>query len=357
MMNRFGRAGLQAVLLSALLSLAACGHQPNGVLGNDLAGSDVASVIDNETAWNVVLHHPDLTVGKANCPHAIDIAYGATGECTLPVDGLPVPITVVTAPNTTRGFTVEQGAAIVEKSRAERYLTALVFAGTGMRSSAECSGGETSIMMRRDARMRCHVTLGGKTIEAWLGASPGYDDGVRLLSPDSLRRGFDAVDSYATAGIVPGAVARSTVTAIVQSMDEGELLRLGVIGAVTCPPELDLRNFQHVACSARIAGNPLAFTFSAPSSGGVRVATDQAIVLRDPIVAGLRSLYTRQFGMRAYDVNCGKVVVGIADPGSLFVCAVTNDGKVEDVPITITDTSGVPRLNGWRAVQGDGADQ
>jgi len=351
MMKRFGLAAILFMVLAA-----GCASQPNGILGNDIAGSDVEAVINQSLVWNVVLRHPTLTIGKASCPHSLDIAYGAVATCTLPVDGLAVPVSVVAAPQISRGFNVDITGSIVEKSRAERNLTALVAAGTGRRGDAHCAGPELRLMPRRQT-MACTVSIDGKLIAAQLAASAHDDDEVYLQSPDSLRRRFDAADAYAERGIVPGSAARTAVTAIMQSMDGGELVRLHALGSISCPQKLDLRNYQHVACTVSVGGMPLTWTFSVPSSGGVTIENDRAVVLRDPIVAGIRTLYTRQFGMQAYDINCGKRVVGVLEPGTLFACGVTSGGKTDDVPITIIDVSGVPHLNGWRAVQGDPSDQ
>ncbi len=159
-MARSSRVAVLTLVLVLCAGLGGCAPKRNGVLGYEVDGKTVAAQIDHTIVPALRAAHPALAIGKSACPWQIDVAYDATGTCTIPAGEATLPVEVANGPGTVL-FVVRRVRALVVLDETEKQMSARLLAFYGTRSAVRC--GEPRVrIVEVNTNLACTTAVTGR---------------------------------------------------------------------------------------------------------------------------------------------------------------------------------------------------
>ncbi len=349
-MVRLPRVAALVVVLALCAELGGCAPKPNGVLGYEVDGETVAAQIDRTIVPALRAAHPALAFGKTACPGQIDVAYDATGTCTIPAGGTSLPVEVANGPGSVP-FVVHRVQALLVLDETEKRLSAQLLETYGIRAAVRCGeprvrvvavktelGCTTALTSRRPVRLA--VTVWDRDGDAGFWPLPGVPALATTALGPYLRAHADGRPA-----VVPGPVLARLVHAQARALLDGDIERLRLLGAASCPARADFTGSRHVVCTVRVGGKPLRRDMWMNNGW---IDTSAPVVVD---VAQVRAMAARFFqddlaatGLTFAAIDCGPDRIVIVEPGSALPCTVSKAGQSVPLSVTVTDHSGRVRF-------------
>lgn len=327
------RQAIAALGLTA--ALAACTvSSRTGYFGDDLAGANVERTIDTEIAPALAVT-PGLTVGHAACPDHLNVSLGKTGYCSLPVGDATLRV-AVTAGNQYGAFVVKPADQILDMRELERRENAMLLDGYDLVANVRCGAPRIRVAVA-GTRFRCALLVRNGPaahIDVRIVDSAGH---VVTSRPPGLRPSIPSLVPYLYAHhagrrtVIPGRLLERSINKLMRgpSFSTNRI----VIGATTCPAEVDLSGRRHGLCRQRVVDGTLRVAVSIDEPGGFHVQTLDYALSTKRVLAVATELYRKRVEAYGYAgtvaVDCGPERIVITTPERGIPCTLSYGGATK----------------------------
>ena len=291
-------------------------------------GDRVARNTDIMVGDMIAARFPDIHVGSARCPELLDLTGERSARCTIPIAGDELAISAAVRRDG-RGVKVESVDALFVTRDGERTIARRLEEMYGERFAVRCPGAAVRVV-EPPATVSCTAEA-PDTMRRALEVAPYGDLGAvhfGELGGVTTReaRILGAVVAARREGsvMVAGPALERYLRGSAAFLNQGEVGRRGLVGAVHCPPQLVLHEGTHARCTVAVADVVLSYDVHFEKGLGLRADHDTSVA----VVPALREFALRYFQRRGIDVhvpshvdvNCGTIPAIAEEPGSTLRC-------------------------------------
>ncbi len=329
---------------TSLLLLTACLEAQSGYFGDDVKGADIQQVIDSQIAPYISSYDSKLKVDPSECPTNLDVSKGKAAYCTLPVDGIALPVKVVYSGHPPQGATANLDGSFFEVKGIESMLERDLNVAYGISAKAHCPGTVVQVL-RPGTRFTCSVT--GAPL-------------VKAVHVTVLKQG------YLTQDPVPGLKPRRTlVEDVIARHKLGQPVHLSGRDlaaylertlplppnssrlTVGCPQNIDLTGNRRAVCHVDVRKDVAQRMGVWIDSGGLHSIPIDAVIdkrrLQDFAEQSLDDALAGHGFPADAVVDCGSGYIAVAVRGQIK-CNASATGKAYVMVATIKDYHGAVQL-------------
>jgi hypothetical protein len=337
------RTGVFGIVLA--LALGGCIRVPGGLFGESVSGTDVQRVIDTKISPSIRVALAGITVGPSRCPQRLDVSFGRTEYCVLPVGTDEIPIEVSRHTPYSQADVKLRGT-IVPMSRLAEMAASDIAVEYGKTVRLDCGGGVE--LLEAGRHVRC--TLAGtrepyadvempsenRFVTHELGAGPGR---IELAMEPYLARHRAGLST-----IVPGRVIEPYVRLDFLHRLVGQPERQARFQGASCPPSSDLSGAKRAICRISYAGGTAHYSAWIDDREGPRADAIDALIdtrlVSDSILATIRARLQAFGRTDLATVNCGPDRTFVAAVGAAFVCRALVGRDTVYADVRVVDSSG-----------------
>lgn len=353
------RIGVQlawAVGFAAVLATAGCVtvnlHRDTPVTTTD--GASVQRVIDKRLAAYLKSEDANLTFAPSRCPATIDVGGGNVQHCILPIDGVDIPVKVVSgAPS--QLFKVDLDGGVIDTHAIEWGMGERVMAENHLKVTAVCPPPRIHLIKTGEV-VRCTIYGLGRAShfdvklmpsgKFWTSRPSGVRDPQWFT--DTLSRHKQGRTTQVSGAAIAGFIEEGGREKNVMAAQKLSSVK------VECPPVLDLSRKNHAVCTSRVKGLTVHYDVSIDDVNGLRYSSLDLVVDGNQMEHLMAKDMNEQLSENGYASSAAvacKHGIYLVQVGVPIFCDVTIGGKWNRLQVD-TQADGSFR---WHIAAGDAA--
>lgn len=312
---------------------------PRETAAQSFTNDQVEQFIDTQLAPQIQSFDPALKIEPSKCPSDLDPGDPKKANCSLPVEGLDVPIHVTYRPGELFHVDIDRELYLTRQS--EKFAQISLLSSYGIAATVHCPGPAVSLK-KPGTFFTC--ALSGSTKIHTVRLQAQENGALLVLRIRTLPMLYEAplrliaLHKAGKAAIWDGPAAAAYLTHEIRSMSPS-----GQVAKVSCPKKIDLSGSKRAICFFTTNGLAGREALWITNAGEFKISSLDAVVDRVAVATHIQqAMYSRleQQGQpldAIVDCGAGSVVVPL--PGAID-CTMTTGGKRYNVDIQFQQSDG-----------------
>ncbi len=318
--------------------------------GDNVSGRDVEHAIDTKLAPSLKSADSNLKIAPARCAKRLNLSKGKTGYCTLPVDGVKLPVRVVYVDADPQGVRANFDGDFLETSAMDSAVAQQLKLYDGITASVRCPGPPVRVL-KQGVYITCPIE-GSTRITTVLLKTVG-DGKVYVYPPTHLSPAISQFPGNAFAKHNQDEPVILTGPQLDAYLNRFYLptLHMDRPGTVACPSTVDLSGENHVICAIHWQGNLTQHIDMFLVTDNYAVYRQEAVIDRRHVEQAVEQELDResvdQGDPADAKVDCGPGLKVVA-VRARFNCPATAYGDSYTIIVTVLNANG---LVSWYALR------